>query len=94
MLLILRRGSALRAFWFKTNDNFPTVARPAEQDGSWEGFNPAWFLHDPSLALRSDGSAIVAYAARDISGGVSTTDPTKPRCVAGTDMILGRIAFR
>lgn len=54
----------------------------------------AWFLHDPSLALRSDGSAIVAYAARDISGGVSTTDPSKPPCVAGTDMILGRIAFR
>ena len=54
----------------------------------------AWFLHDPSLALRKDGSAVVAYSARDVSGGFTTTDPSKPPCVAGTDMILGRIAFR
>lgn len=54
----------------------------------------AWFLHDPSLALTADGKARVAYTARDVSGaGIHTTDPTKPACVAGTDMLLGRIAF-
>ena len=54
-----------------------------------------WLLHDPSLALRPDGSPVIAYSARDISaGGVTTTDPNEPACVAGTDMILGRIAFR
>jgi hypothetical protein len=54
-----------------------------------------WLLHDPSLALHADGSAVIAYSARDISaGGVHTTDPDQPACVAGTDMILGRIAFR
>jgi hypothetical protein len=54
-----------------------------------------WLLHDPSLALHADGSPVIAYSARDISaGGVTTTDPNEPACVAGTDMILGRIAFR
>jgi hypothetical protein len=54
-----------------------------------------WLLHDPSLALHADGSPVIAYSARDISaGGVTTTDPGEPACVAGTDMILGRIAFR
>ncbi|HEY0253884.1 MAG TPA: hypothetical protein VGC41_20280 [Kofleriaceae bacterium] len=54
----------------------------------------AWFLHDPSLALTADGKVRVAYTARDVSGaGIHTTDPTKPGCVAGTDMLLGRIAI-
>jgi hypothetical protein len=54
-----------------------------------------WLLHDPSLALHADGSPAIAYSARDISaGGVTTTDPGEPACVAGTDMLLGRIAFR
>jgi hypothetical protein len=54
-----------------------------------------WLLHDPSLALHADGSPVIAYSARDISaGGVQTTDPGEPACVAGTDMLLGRIAFR
>jgi hypothetical protein len=52
----------------------------------------AWFLHDPSIALGPDGASRVAYQARDISGGSSQPDPTKPRCVAGTDMTWSRLA--
>lgn len=52
----------------------------------------AWFLHDPSLALSPSGAPRVGYQARDISGGVSNPDPTKPRCVAGTDMTWSRLA--
>ncbi|HKP63977.1 MAG TPA: hypothetical protein VJV78_44890 [Polyangiales bacterium] len=52
----------------------------------------AWLLHDPSLALATDGSVRVAYQATDISGGFRTVDPTKPACVAGKDMTLSRMA--
>ncbi|HET9952998.1 MAG TPA: hypothetical protein VFQ61_00770 [Polyangiaceae bacterium] len=52
----------------------------------------AWFLHSPSVALTRDGKPRVGYQARDISGGVSNPDPTKPRCVAGTDMTWTRMA--
>jgi hypothetical protein len=52
----------------------------------------AWFLHDPSIALGPDGAPRVAYQARDISGGSSQPDPTRPRCVAGTDMTWSRLA--
>jgi hypothetical protein len=41
--------------------------------------------------LDSDGNPIVGYQARDISGGVHNADPTKPDCVAGTDMTLTRM---
>lgn len=53
-----------------------------------------WLLHDPSLARHADGSPVIAHSARDISAGVMTSDPGEPACVAGTDMLLGRIAFR
>lgn len=53
----------------------------------------AWFLHDPSLALDAQGRPRVGYQARDISGGWSNPDPTKPRCVAGTDMTWSRLAI-
>jgi hypothetical protein len=52
----------------------------------------AWFLHSPSIALTADGKPRVGYQARDISGGWSNPDPTKPGCVAGTDMTWSRIA--
>lgn len=52
----------------------------------------AWFLHSPSLALTADGKPRVGYQARDISGGYTQPDPTKPRCVAGTDMTFSRMA--
>ena len=52
----------------------------------------AWFLHGPSLALTADGAPRVGYQARDISGGFSTPDPTRPSCVAGTDMTWSRLA--
>jgi hypothetical protein len=53
----------------------------------------AWFLHTPSMALDSSGNPIVGYQARDISGGVHNADPTKPDCVAGTDMTLTRMTY-
>lgn len=51
----------------------------------------AWFLHTPVVELDLDGNPIVGYQARDISGGVHNADPTKPDCVAGTDMTLTRM---
>jgi len=53
----------------------------------------AWFLNQPSLALSSDGSVRVGYQAFDLSGGLTTIDPTKPACGAGKDMILSRMAI-
>ncbi len=52
----------------------------------------AWFLHDPSLAIGPDGKPVIGYQARDISGGWKNPDPTKPNCVAGTDMTWSRLA--
>jgi hypothetical protein len=52
----------------------------------------AWFLHSPSIAIGADGKPVVGYQARDISGGWSNPDPTKPSCVAGTDMTWSRLA--
>ncbi|MDB4991007.1 MAG: hypothetical protein JWN04_6185 [Myxococcaceae bacterium] len=53
----------------------------------------AWFLHSPSLALTPRGEPRVGYQIRDVSGGGAVTpDPTKPSCVAGTDMTLSRLA--
>jgi hypothetical protein len=53
----------------------------------------AWFLHSPSIALTPDGRPRVGYQARDISGGWSNPDKTKPACVAGTDMTWSRLAI-
>ena len=53
----------------------------------------AWFLHEPSLALAPDGSVRVGYEATDISGGVTTVDPTQPKCVAGKDMTMSRMTL-
>lgn len=53
----------------------------------------AWLLHSPSIALTPSGRPRVGYQARDISGGWTTTDPSKPPCTAGTDMSLSRLAI-
>ena len=53
----------------------------------------AWFLHDPSIALTPAGQPRVGYQARDISGGWTNPDPTKPDCTAGTDMTWARMAI-
>jgi hypothetical protein len=53
----------------------------------------AWVLHDPTVAVAADGSVRVGYQATDLSGGVTTIDPTKPACVAGKDMTLSRMAL-
>jgi len=53
----------------------------------------AWFLHDPSIALTPSGQPRVGYQARDISGGWSNPDKTKPACTAGTDMTWARMAI-
>lgn len=66
---------------------------PPDKIFLWENCTvAAWFLHNPSLALTSEGKPRVGYQARDISGGYSQPDPTKPRCVAGTDMTFSRLA--
>jgi hypothetical protein len=67
---------------------------PADDIFLWPNCNVgAWFLHSPSIAITPDGGARVGYQARDISGGWSNPDPTKPACQAGTDMTLSRVAL-
>ena len=66
---------------------------PRDEIFLWENCTVgAWFLHSPSLALTKDGKPRVGYQARDISGGVSLPDPTKPACRAGTDMTWSRLS--
>jgi hypothetical protein len=67
---------------------------PPDEIFLWENCTiGAWFLHSPSLALTKDGKPRVGYQARDISGGVTQPDPTKPRCTAGTDMTWSRLSL-
>ena len=67
---------------------------PADEIFLWENCTvSAWFLHSPSLALTKDGKPRVGYQARDISGGVTVPDPTKPACQAGTDMTWSRLSL-
>jgi len=67
---------------------------PPDEIFLWENCTVgAWFLHSPSLALTKDGKPRVGYQARDISGGVSLPDPTKPACRAGTDMTWSRLSL-
>jgi hypothetical protein len=58
----------------------------------WNCTIGAWFLHNPSIAIGSDGKPVIGYQSRDISGGFSQPDPTRPGCVAGTDMTWSRLA--
>lgn len=53
----------------------------------------AWFLHSPSIALTTSGLPRVGYQARDISGGFTRPDTTKPGCTPGTDMTFARLAL-
>jgi hypothetical protein len=53
----------------------------------------AWFLHDPSIALTPQGMPRVGYQARDLSGGWTRPDPTKPGCTPGLDMTFARLAL-
>lgn len=76
---------------------FVGVERGSDMDPDeiflWDNCNvAAWFLHGPSIAITPNGELRVGYQARDISGGWSNPDPTKPRCVAGTDMTWTRLA--
>lgn len=67
---------------------------PPDEIFLWPNCNVgAWFLHGPSIAVAADGTTRVGYQARDISGGWSNPDPTKPNCVAGTDMTWSRVAL-
>jgi hypothetical protein len=66
---------------------------PADKIFLWENCTiGAWFLHDPSIALTRNGLPRVGYQARDISGGFTRPDPTKPGCTPGTDMTFARLA--
>jgi hypothetical protein len=66
---------------------------PADKIPLWENCTiGAWFLHDPSIALTRNGLPRVGYQARDISGGFTRPDPTKPGCTPGTDMTFARLA--
>jgi hypothetical protein len=53
----------------------------------------AWVLKDPSIVLGAGDSVRVGYQATDLSGGFHTSDPTKPACLAGTDMTMSRLAL-
>lgn len=65
---------------------------PPDQIFLWDNCTVgAWVMHDPSLALTASGAPRVGYQIRDISGGFSQPDPTKPGCSAGTDMTWSRI---
>lgn len=67
---------------------------PPDKIFLWENCTiGAWFLHDPSIALTSQGIPRVGYQARDISGGFTRPDPTKPGCTPGTDMTFARLAL-
>lgn len=67
---------------------------PADEIFLWENCTVgAWFFHSPSIALTKDGKPRVGYQARDISGGTSLPDPTKPACQAGTDMTWSRLSL-
>jgi hypothetical protein len=67
---------------------------PADNIFLWDNCTVgAWFLHDPSIALTSQGALRVGYQARDLSGGFTRPDPTKPGCVAGLDMTFARMAI-
>lgn len=67
---------------------------PADKIFLWENCTiGAWFLHDPSIALTPAGLPRVGYQARDISGGFTRPDPTKPGCTPGTDMTFARLAI-
>jgi hypothetical protein len=80
------------ASWDLTKVEFGSDMPPDEiflWDNCTVGF---WFLHNPSLAIDANGAPRVGYQARDISGGVSNPDPTRPDCVAGTDMTWSRIS--
>jgi hypothetical protein len=66
---------------------------PADKIFLWENCTiGAWFLHSPSIALTTSGQPRVGYQARDISGGFTRPDPTKPGCTPGTDMTFARLA--
>jgi hypothetical protein len=67
---------------------------PADKIFLWENCTiGAWFLHDPSIALTASGLPRVGYQARDISGGFTRPDTTKPGCTPGTDMTFARLAI-
>ena len=67
---------------------------PTDQIFLWENcYVGAWFLHDPSIAIGPGGEVRVGYQARDMSGGFANPDKDKPRCDAGTDMTLTRLAM-
>lgn len=84
--------AAENAAWDLTKVEFGSDMPPDEiflWDNCTVGF---WFLHSPSLAIDESGAPRVGYQARDISGGLSNPDPTRPDCVAGTDMTWSRIS--
>jgi hypothetical protein len=67
---------------------------PADHIFLWENCTiGAWFLHNPSLALTREGALRVGYQARDLSGGFTRPDPTKPGCTPGLDMTFARLTL-
>lgn len=67
---------------------------PADKIFLWDNCTiGAWFLHDPSIALTSTGAPRVGYQIRDVSGGYTRPDPSKPGCTAGLDMTLSRLTI-
>jgi hypothetical protein len=71
-----------------------TTSLPVDDIIFWPNCTIAgWAFQDPSLVLDDGGAMYVGYQAEDLSGGASTTDPTKPACLAGADMVLTCLAL-
>ena len=71
-----------------------TSSLPVDDIIFWPNCTVAgWAFQDPSLVLGASGAMYVGYQAADLSGGATTSDPTKPACLAGADMVLSRLAL-
>jgi hypothetical protein len=83
------QGAGWDSSWVESGSDIP----PDNIFLEWNCTIGAWFLHSPSIAIAPNGKPRVGYQSRDVSGGTSRPDPTKPACVAGTDMTWSRLAM-
>ena len=76
LLFVLRRCTALRSFSFQSHPNFPST-NSAHKDSpiAWDGFHPAWLLHDHTddVGRLCQGILSSALLKLDISMPLSET---------------------
>ena len=76
LLFVLRRCTALRSVSFHAHPNFPTTNSAHEgSPNAWDGFNPAWLLHDHTDDMGRLMQGILSSSLRelDISMPLSET---------------------